>query len=113
MVVDALSRKFEDDGSLFALSLPNNSWLEEVRQEWMDNTTIRKLIQRLQTDTNPPKGYTWKKDTLRYKGHIILARKSTLKERVLKEMHSSSAAGHSGFYKTYGRAKRSFFWEGM
>jgi len=31
VVVDALSRKFEDDGSLFALSLPNHSWLEEVR----------------------------------------------------------------------------------
>lgn len=28
-------------------------------------------------------------------------------------MHSSPAIGHSGFYKTYESAKRSFFWEGM
>jgi len=50
------------------------SWLEEVRQEWMDNTTIKQLIQRLQIDTNQPKGYTWKHDTLRYKGHIALTK---------------------------------------
>jgi len=47
VVVDALSRKFEDDGSLFALSLPNHSWFEEVHQEWMDNTPKKQFIQRL------------------------------------------------------------------
>ena len=84
VVSNALSTKFEDDGSIFALSLPNHSWLEEVRQEWMDNTTIKQLIQRLQIDTNPPKGYTWTQDTLSYKGRIVLAKESALKERVLK-----------------------------
>lgn len=53
------------------------SWLEEVHQEWMDNTTIKKVIQRLQIDTNPPKGYIGKQDTLRYKGHISLIKEST------------------------------------
>jgi len=34
-------------------------WPEEVHKEWTDNTNIKQLIQRLQTNKNPPKGYTW------------------------------------------------------
>jgi hypothetical protein len=63
VVVDALSRQFEEDGSFFALSLPILGWLEEAHQEWLENDTIVQLIQRLQEDPNPPKGYTW---TTRY-----------------------------------------------
>jgi hypothetical protein len=47
VVVDALSRKFEEDGSLFSLSLPILGWLEEAHQEWLENDTIVQLIQRL------------------------------------------------------------------
>lgn len=32
VLVNALSRQFEEDGYLFALSLSSPSWLEEVRQ---------------------------------------------------------------------------------
>jgi hypothetical protein len=45
VVVDALSRQFEEDGSLFALSLPSLGWLEEAHKEWLENNTLRKLIQ--------------------------------------------------------------------
>lgn len=38
---------------------------------------------------------------------------STLKSRILAELHSSPTAGHSGFQKTYVRTQRSFFWTGM
>ena len=31
-VVDALSRQYEDEGSLFALSLPLPDWIDEVRR---------------------------------------------------------------------------------
>jgi len=33
VVADALSRQFEEDGSLFSLSLPSLGWLEEVCKE--------------------------------------------------------------------------------
>jgi hypothetical protein len=36
VVVDALSRQFEEDGSLFALSLPSPGWLEEAHREWLE-----------------------------------------------------------------------------
>jgi hypothetical protein len=32
---------------------------------------------------------------------------------VLSELHATPIVGHSGFTKTYDRAKRSFFWDGM
>ena len=38
---------------------------------------------------------------------------STLKNRILAELHSSPSVGDSGFQKTYARTRRSFFWTGM
>jgi hypothetical protein len=35
VVVDALSRKYEDEGSLFSLSFIVPDWLQVVRQEWL------------------------------------------------------------------------------
>jgi len=70
VVVDALSRQFED-GLFLGLSSPIPRWLEEVLREWLANSTLRKLIQRLQVDPNPHKIYTWQQDTLQYKGCIF------------------------------------------
>jgi hypothetical protein len=64
VVVDVLSRKFEEDGSIFTLTLPITCWLEEARQEWLVNDTIIQLIHRLQEDPNHPKGYIWQLVTL-------------------------------------------------
>lgn len=33
VVANALSKQFEEDGSLLALSLPNLGWLEEAHRE--------------------------------------------------------------------------------
>ena len=38
---------------------------------------------------------------------------SPLLPQVLQLVHSSPVAGHSGFLKTYQRAKREFYWHGM
>jgi len=73
----------------------------------MVNETIVKLIQRVQEDPNPPNGYIWYKDTLRYKGNIFLVNNSTLEKTILEELHSSPIMGHSRFHKTYERDNRS------
>jgi hypothetical protein len=39
IVADALSRKHEEDRSLFSLSLLIPDWIEEVRQEWLTHQT--------------------------------------------------------------------------
>jgi hypothetical protein len=80
VVVDALSRQLEEDVSLFALLLPSPGWLEDACKEWLANDTLRQLIQHLQVDPNPPKSYTWKRDTLRFKGYIVLVKDLALKQ---------------------------------
>jgi hypothetical protein len=41
VVVDALSREFEEDGSFLSISLPILAWLEEAQMEWLANSTLR------------------------------------------------------------------------
>jgi hypothetical protein len=113
VVVDALSQKYEDEGSLFSLSFIVPDWLQVVRQEWLHDPKSLHLIQQLQSNSPVSPGYSWLHDELRYKGHLYLSKQSKLKSMVLSELHATPTAGHSGFTKTYDRVKRSFFWDGM
>jgi hypothetical protein len=67
----------------------------------MENDVIIQLMHWIYEDPNPPKGYTWKLDTLQYKGHIV----------ILEGFHSSPIVGHSRFHKTYEITKHLLFWE--
>jgi hypothetical protein len=109
VVVDALSQKYEDDGSLFSLSFIVPDWLQAVRQEWLHDPKSSQLIQQLQSNAPASPGYSWLHDELRYKGCLYLSKQSKLKSTVLSELHATPTAGHSGFTKTYDRVKRSFF----
>jgi hypothetical protein len=112
VVADALSRKYEEEGSLFSLSFIVPDWLQAMRQEWLQDPKISHLIQQLQTNAPAPPGYSWLQDELRYKGHLYLSKQSKLKSTILFELHATPTVGHSGFTKTYDRVKRSFFWDG-
>jgi len=41
---DALSRKYEEDGSLFSLSFIIKNWIQEVLQKWLKNPKLSILI---------------------------------------------------------------------
>ena len=112
-MADALSRKYEDEGSLFSLSFIVPDWLQAVHQKWLQDPKIFLLIQKLQNKAQAPPGYSWLQDELRYKGRVYLSKQSKLKSMVLSELHATPTVGHSGFTKTYDRVKRSFFWDGM
>jgi hypothetical protein len=47
VVVDALSRKYEDEGSLFSLSFIVPDWLQVVHQEWLQDSKSSHLIQQI------------------------------------------------------------------
>jgi hypothetical protein len=51
VVVDALSKKYEDEPSLFSLSFIVPDWLQDVRQEWIHDPKSSRLID--------PGGYRW------------------------------------------------------
>jgi hypothetical protein len=71
------------------------------------------LIQSLQKDSSASDTFTWKNDSLWYKDHLYLCKNSQLKQKVLLEFHTSLVGGHSGFFKTYHRVKKDFFWDGL
>jgi hypothetical protein len=110
LVVDSLSWKYEEEGSLFSLSFIFADWFQIVFQEWWQDPKISSLIQKLQHDPQASPGYSWHNQELQYKGHMYLSKQPTLKSKVLSEFHGSPTIGHSGFAKTYERDKRSFFW---
>jgi hypothetical protein len=64
VVVDTLSRKYEDEGSLFSLSFIVPDWLQIVRQEWLQDPKILCLIQKLQDHSLVSPGYSWHNDIL-------------------------------------------------
>jgi hypothetical protein len=113
VVADALSQKYEEEGSLFSLSFIVLDWLQAMRQEWLQDPKSSHLIQQLQTNALAPLGYSWLQDEFRYKGHLYLSKQSKLKSTVLSDLHATPTTGHSRFTKTYDRVKRSFFWDGM
>jgi hypothetical protein len=54
VVADALSRKYEDEGSLFSLSFIVPDWLQAVHQEWLQDPKSSHLIQQLQNKAPAP-----------------------------------------------------------
>jgi hypothetical protein len=113
VVVDALSRKYEDEGSLFSLSFILPDWLKAVHQEWLHDPKSSHLIQKLLSNSLVSPRYSWLNEELRYKGRLYLSKQSKLKSMVLSKLHATPTAGHSGFTKTYDWVKCSFFWDGM
>jgi hypothetical protein len=113
VVVDALSRKYEEDMSLFSLSFLVADWLNEFHQESFQDPKISHMIQQLQKDPHASLGYSWHNEELLYKGHMYLRKQSHFKPTVLSELHASPTTGHLGFNKTYERIIHSFFGEGM
>jgi hypothetical protein len=64
VVVDTLSRKYEDEGSLFSLSFIVLDWLQAVHQEWLQDPKSLHLIQQLQANYPVSLGYSWHNDDL-------------------------------------------------
>jgi hypothetical protein len=59
VVVDALSRKYEDEGSLFSLSFIVTNWLQSIHQEWLQDPKSSQLIHQLQSKAPTSPGYSW------------------------------------------------------
>jgi hypothetical protein len=113
VVANALSQKYEEDGSLFSLSFTVPDWLQVVRHEWLQDPKISPMLHQLQHNSSVSLGYSWHNEELCYKERLYLCKHSQLKSTVLLKLHASPIARHSRFTKTYERIKRSFFWVGM
>jgi hypothetical protein len=113
VVADALSWKYEEDGSLFSLSFIVPYWLQDVRQEWLRDPKISRILRQLQQNYSVSPRYSWHNEEIHYKGCLYLCKQSQLKSTMLSEIHASPTTGHSGFTKTYERVKHNYLWDGI
>jgi hypothetical protein len=74
VVVDALSRKYEEDRSLFLLSCIVVDWLKVVCREWFQEPKLSHLIQYLQQYPHASLGYPLHNVELHYTGHVYLSK---------------------------------------
>ena len=109
VVEDALSRKDEDvEAFLCAISIIQPNWIIEARDKWKNDEKVWTRIQRLQQDSSASDTFTWKNDSLWYTDRLYLWKKSKIKQKILLELHTSLAGGHSGFFRTFHRVKKDF-----
>ena len=114
VVVDALSRQFEDESTLLSISLPIPDWIEEAHKECFPHPSLSKLINNLREDPNSSIGYSWKDEIIFYKDRVVISLTSILKMRILAEIlisHckpcrlSEDLCSHSLFFILDGREK--------
>jgi hypothetical protein len=73
VVVDALSQKYEDEGSLFSLSFIVPYWIQYVHHEWLQDPKISHTIQQLQANSPLSPGYSWHNVEILYKCCLYLS----------------------------------------
>ena len=83
----------------------------KIHQQILQDPWLQKLTRDLEQGAPTPKWFTLERDILKYKGRVVLPRKSDITETFLKEYHDTPIGGHSGEYKTYQRIASD--WPGM
>ena len=73
IVVDALSRKDEKDEALLcSLSILQENWVVEAKEEWKNDVATSNLIQKIKSDPSSLDKFCLKGDILWYKDHFYL-----------------------------------------
>ena len=106
---DALSRRDEESGQLFAVSYARSLLLDDLRHEIQTDETLRQLRDRiLKGEEGPDWGV--KDDLILYRGRAYLAPSSPIIPAIFSGFHDVS---HEGIQKTLERIRRDFYWKGM
>ena len=103
----------QDVGSMFLISFPSPTWIEELKASYADDPGVQKIFQSIQDGTTSTGKFSVTNGLLLYKGRIYLGDRCKLKGKVLELVHDSPLGGHSGFLKTLHRAKNDWFWWGI
>ena len=75
IVANALSKKDEKDKALLcALSILQENWVVEAKEEWKDDAATSNLIQQIKSDPSSSDKFCLKGDILWYKEWCISAR---------------------------------------
>lgn len=110
-VVDALSRMPEPPEALFAsLSSTQPRILDQLRAFYLESTSGRDLVAKLQQPGKHSKHFSIQQGLLYYNHRIFVPLETGLRPTLLEEFHTTPANGHSGVKGTLTCLAASFSW---
>ena len=113
-VADALSRvNGEHDATLQEISVLLSPDIEAIGQEILQDPSLLKIIDQLETDPDISSHFTNSHNQLRYKGRLVIPKRSSFIKAILSDFHDSLVGGHAGYLKIYKRVADQFYWTGM
>ena len=95
------------------LSQPLFECIEEIQAAYESDPHTSALLTALKQTPASRAPFTLQGDLLYYKHGIFVPASSPRRTRLLHEFHSSPAAGHSGFLRTYKRLTNNFNCPGL
>lgn len=87
-------------------------FLDKVKQSWLDDDELKKLIQELCLDKSSYIQFVWQNNQLKWKGKLVVGKNSKLGHELLEYYHKSVVGGHSGVHATTKRLSQVFLLEG-
>ncbi|KAF3676715.1 Type I inositol-1,4,5-trisphosphate 5-phosphatase CVP2 [Capsicum annuum] len=108
-VADALSRRDNDEAMLLAISMPQLSLFDDIRNEQQNSPVVQKLISAIYIG-NPSNQWSVKNGLLLYKHRVFLASNSPSIVTVMAALHNQ---GHEGYQKSPFWITSDFHWTGM
>lgn len=114
MELPTLSRRpFTDGDTLYAISLCQPEWLNEVKAAYAQDAATQKIIDDLRKDPQSHQHYSLSDGILRYQGRVWIGRNNQMQQQMLLAGHQSAIGGHSGAPATYQRLKSVCAWPRM
>lgn len=115
VVADALSRipDSSQDVVYTNINSPTLPILDAMQKFYTNTTEGRKLITKVQQNTEMQQKFTYKSGLLYFKDRIFIPQNSDLSQALLTEFHASPMGGHSGIKATLSRLSSVFYWPGM
>ena len=94
---DALSRRpISETDELYAISLCQPEWLEEVKAGYAQDAPTLKIIKEIHANPQSHQQFSLEDGLLRYQGRIWIGRNSQMQQRMMIAGHQSAIGGHSG-----------------
>ncbi|KAJ6959486.1 hypothetical protein NC653_037738 [Populus alba x Populus x berolinensis] len=103
LAADALSRITSKELSALTLSSISTTIMDEIRQTWVDDPNLQKIIDEVNKDTKL-------NQTLFRKGKVVVGKDTRLQTKLTSLYHDTAAGGHSGATVTAKRLGQVFYW---
>lgn len=108
-VADALSRRDMESDTLYAISSPSISLMDNIKDEVATSPTIQDIITKVSKGTES-KDWAVRDGLLLYKNRVYLLPTSPLVPEIVSAIHNST---HEGIQEILVRVKADFYWQGM